>query len=101
MTHDRPRRQSVWPSACRATFALAPLRVAFALALPLVLSACPPEADASSPRPRPPIAPTVFWGPMAFSIMGGLLVATILTLVFLPTLYVTWFGGKQQPATQT
>jgi multidrug efflux pump len=40
-----------------------------------------------------PIAPTVFWGPMAFAIMGGLLVATILTLVFLPTLYVTWFGG--------
>jgi multidrug efflux pump subunit AcrB len=38
-----------------------------------------------------PIAPTVFWGPMAFAIMGGLLVATILTLVFLPTLYVTWF----------
>jgi multidrug efflux pump subunit AcrB len=26
--------------------------------------------------------------------MGGLLVATILTLVFLPTLYVVWFGGK-------
>jgi len=42
-----------------------------------------------------PIAPTVFWGPMAFAIMGGLLVATILTLVFLPTLYVTWFGGKE------
>ena len=37
-----------------------------------------------------PIAPTVFWGPMAFAIMGGLLVATLLTLVFLPTLYVTW-----------
>jgi len=37
----------------------------------------------------------VFWGPMAFAIMGGLLVATILTLVFLPTLYVTWFGGKE------
>jgi multidrug efflux pump subunit AcrB len=37
-----------------------------------------------------PIAPTVFWGPMAFAIMGGLLVATILTLVFLPTVYVTW-----------
>ena len=32
-----------------------------------------------------PIAPTVFWGPMAFAIMGGLLVATLLTLVFLPT----------------
>jgi len=70
--------------------------------------------DASSARFRPimltavstvlgmiPIAPTVFWGPMAFSIMGGLLIATILTLIFLPTLYVTWFGGKQQAATQT
>jgi multidrug efflux pump subunit AcrB len=42
-----------------------------------------------------PIAPTVFWGPMAYAIMGGLLVATILTLVFLPTLYVAWFGGKE------
>jgi Cu/Ag efflux pump CusA len=41
-----------------------------------------------------PIAPTVFWGPMAFAIMGGLLVATILTLVFLPTIYVAWFGGR-------
>jgi multidrug efflux pump subunit AcrB len=48
-----------------------------------------------------PIAPTVFWGPMAFAIMGGLLVATLLTLVFLPTLYVTVFGGrapKTEPA---
>jgi multidrug efflux pump subunit AcrB len=64
--------------------------------------------DASSARFRPimltavstvlgliPIAPTVFWGPMAFAIMGGLLVATILTLVFLPTLYVAWFKGKE------
>lgn len=39
-----------------------------------------------------PIAPTVFWGPMAFAIMGGLLVATILTLIFLPALYVTVMG---------
>ncbi len=38
-----------------------------------------------------PIAPTVFWGPMAFAIMGGLMIATLLTLVFLPTLYVTVF----------
>jgi multidrug efflux pump subunit AcrB len=64
--------------------------------------------DASSTRFRPimltaistvlgmiPIAPTVFWGPMAFAIMGGLLVGTILTLVFLPTLYVAWFGGSE------
>lgn len=61
--------------------------------------------DASATRFRPimltavstvlgmiPIAPTVFWGPMAFAIMGGLLVATVLTLIFLPTLYVAWFG---------
>ena len=41
-----------------------------------------------------PIAPTVFWGPMAFAIMGGLLVATLLTLVFLPTLYVTVFRAR-------
>ncbi len=41
-----------------------------------------------------PIAPTVFWGPMAFAIMGGLLVATALTLIFLPAVYVTVFGGK-------
>jgi multidrug efflux pump subunit AcrB len=39
-----------------------------------------------------PIAPTVFWGPMAFAIMGGLLVATLLTLILLPVLYVTVFG---------
>jgi len=42
-----------------------------------------------------PIAPTIFWGPMAFAIMGGLLVATLLTLVFLPTLYVTFFRAKE------
>ncbi len=41
-----------------------------------------------------PIAPTLFWGPMAFAIMGGLLVATLLTLVLLPVLYVTVFGDK-------
>ena len=38
-----------------------------------------------------PIAPTVFWGPMAFAVMGGLLVATVLTLILLPVLYVAWF----------
>jgi multidrug efflux pump subunit AcrB len=42
-----------------------------------------------------PIAPTVFWGPMAFAIMGGLLVATALTLVFLPTVYVAVFGNEK------
>ena len=42
-----------------------------------------------------PIAPTIFWGPMAYAIMGGLAVATILTLIFLPALYVAWFRIKQ------
>jgi multidrug efflux pump subunit AcrB len=43
-----------------------------------------------------PIAPTVFWGPMAYAVIGGLMVATLLTLVFLPALYVAWF--RIQPA---
>src|SRR5271165_1546445 len=38
-----------------------------------------------------PIALTIFWGPMAFAIMGGLMVATVLTLIFLPALYIAWF----------
>jgi multidrug efflux pump len=42
-----------------------------------------------------PIAPTVFWGPMAFAIMGGLFVATMLTLVVLPALYVIFFRVKE------
>jgi multidrug efflux pump len=45
-----------------------------------------------------PIAPTVFWGPMAYAVMGGLIVATLLTLVFLPALYVAWFKIKPEPA---
>ena len=44
-----------------------------------------------------PIAPTVFWGPMAFAIMGGLFVATVLTLIVLPALYVIFFR-VQEPA---
>jgi multidrug efflux pump subunit AcrB len=42
-----------------------------------------------------PIAPTVFWGPMAAAIMGGLAVATLLTLIFLPSLYVAWFRIRE------
>jgi multidrug efflux pump subunit AcrB len=74
--------------------------------------------DASSSRFRPimltalstvlgliPIAPTVFWGPMAFAIMGGLLVASLLTLIFMPTLYVTWEslrgGGARKEDSQS
>jgi multidrug efflux pump len=42
-----------------------------------------------------PIAPTVFWGPMAFAIMGGLFVATMLTLLVLPVFYITLYGAKR------
>ena len=42
-----------------------------------------------------PIAITIFWGPMAYAVMGGLLVATVLTLIFLPALYVAWFRIRE------
>jgi multidrug efflux pump len=42
-----------------------------------------------------PIAPTVFWGPMAFAIMGGLFVATMLTLLVLPVFYITVYRAKE------
>jgi multidrug efflux pump len=38
-----------------------------------------------------PLTRSVFWGPMAVVIMGGLLVATLLTLLYLPALYAAWF----------
>jgi multidrug efflux pump subunit AcrB len=38
-----------------------------------------------------PIAGEVFWGPMAYAMMGGLLIATVLTLFFLPALYAMWY----------
>jgi hypothetical protein len=41
------------------------------------------------------VAPTIFWGPMSYAIMGGLLVATVLTLIFLPALYVACFRVKE------
>jgi len=41
-----------------------------------------------------PIMEDVFWGPMAYAIAGGLAGATLLTLLFLPALYVVWFRVK-------
>jgi multidrug efflux pump subunit AcrB len=47
-----------------------------------------------------PLSRSVFWGPMAFALMGGLLVATALTLLFLPALYAAWFRVRRKmPAT--
>jgi multidrug efflux pump len=52
-----------------------------------------------------PLSRSVFYGPMAVAIMGGLIVATALTLLFLPALYAAWFrvvgpasAGKHLPS---
>jgi multidrug efflux pump len=49
-----------------------------------------------------PLSESAFWGPMAYTIMGGLSVATFLTLLVLPAIYALWFrkslGGKTAPA---
>ncbi len=42
-----------------------------------------------------PIAREVFWGPMAYAMMGGIIVGTVLTLLFLPALYVAWFRFEE------
>ncbi|KRW59341.1 efflux RND transporter permease subunit [Pseudomonas sp. TTU2014-080ASC] len=43
-----------------------------------------------------PLSRSVFFGPMAVAIMGGLIVATALTLLFLPALYAAWFRVKEE-----
>ena len=57
-----------------------------------------------------PLTRSVFWGPMAIAIMGGLTVATLLTIFFVPALYAAWFkvrrnapapGPAVGPAAQT
>jgi multidrug efflux pump len=45
-----------------------------------------------------PLTHSIFWGPMALAIMGGLTIATFLTIFFLPALYAAWFKVKRQPA---
>jgi multidrug efflux pump len=46
-----------------------------------------------------PLAGSLFWGPMAITIMGGLFVATVLTLLVVPALYAMWFRVKiDEPA---
>ena len=46
-----------------------------------------------------PLTRSVLWGPMAFAIMGGLIIATILTILFVPALYAAWFRVRRHPAT--
>jgi multidrug efflux pump subunit AcrB len=45
-----------------------------------------------------PLSRSVFWGPMAVAIMGGLIVATVLTLLALPAMYAAWFRVRKEPA---
>ena len=47
-----------------------------------------------------PLSRSTFWGPMAVVIMGGLFVATFLTLLFLPALYALWFRKSLDAAPQ-
>jgi multidrug efflux pump subunit AcrB len=75
-------------------------------------AAWPAIVDATVRRARPvvltaaaavlamiPLTRSVFWGPMAMSIMGGLVVATVLTLLFVPALYAAWFRvGREASA---
>jgi multidrug efflux pump len=43
-----------------------------------------------------PLSRSVFWGPMAVAIMGGLIVATVLTLLALPAMYAAWFRVRRE-----
>ncbi|WP_423197308.1 MULTISPECIES: efflux RND transporter permease subunit [unclassified Cupriavidus] len=45
-----------------------------------------------------PLSRSLFWGPMAAAIMGGLIIATVLTLLFLPALYAAWFRVRRPEA---
>ena len=45
-----------------------------------------------------PLTRSVFWGPMAIAIMGGLTVATLLTIFFVPALYAAWFRVERASA---
>ena len=43
-----------------------------------------------------PLTRSIFWGPMVIAIMGGLTVATLLTIFFVPALYAAWFRVERQ-----
>jgi multidrug efflux pump subunit AcrB len=74
--HDMDAGMSTWDAIIESTVRRARPVVLTALAAILAMI---------------PLSRSVFWGPMALSMMGGLLIATILTLLFLPALYAAWF----------
>ncbi|HEY4167851.1 MAG TPA: efflux RND transporter permease subunit [Reyranella sp.] len=77
---ERRERESTWEAVIEAT--LSRFRPIMLTAISTVLGFIP-------------IASDVFWGPMAFAIMGGLFVATVLTLIVLPALYVALYRIKE------
>ncbi len=58
---------------------------------PIVLTA------AASVLAMIPLTRSVLWGPMAIAIMGGLIIATLLTILFVPALYASWFRVERGP----
>jgi multidrug efflux pump subunit AcrB len=77
--HDRERGVATWDAIVEA--AVRRFR-------PIILTA------AAAVLAMIPLSRSVFWGPMAVSIMGGLIVATALTLLALPAMYAAWFRVK-------
>lgn len=83
--HLRDEGQSAWDAVVEATeHRMRPIMLT-ALAASLALI---------------PIASEIFWGPMAYAMMGGIIVGTVLTLLFLPALYVAWFRIKTPADTE-
>jgi hypothetical protein len=48
-----------------------------------------------------PLTRSELWGPMAMAIMGGLLVATVLTVLFVPALYAAWYRVRRPAGAPT
>jgi hypothetical protein len=48
-----------------------------------------------------PLSESEFWGPMAVAIMGGLIIATALTLLALPAMYAAWFRVREEVAAES
>ena len=79
--HERRRGVAAWDAIVES---------AVRRARPIVLTA------AAAVLAMIPLSRSVFWGPMAVAIMGGLIVATALTLLALPAMYAAWFRVKRE-----
>ena len=84
--HERARGVAPWDAIVES---------AVRRARPIVLTA------AAAVLAMIPLSRSVFWGPMAVAIMGGLVVATALTLLALPAMYAAWFRVKREPVSVT